>query len=59
MTERKKAIKIPERGSQAQPPLIAVVGGDPDERDVSQPVGYDANGKPLYAPRGFIVRFWR
>jgi hypothetical protein len=28
---------------------------DRSDRDVTQPVGYDANGDPLYAPRGITV----
>jgi hypothetical protein len=32
-------------------------GSDADERDVTKRVCYDERGLPLYAPRGFTVRF--
>jgi hypothetical protein len=57
--KRKKTIVVPDKGErQDRGPLLAWVGhGDDDnDRDVTQPVGYDANGNPLYAPRGITVR---
>jgi hypothetical protein len=30
----------------------------PELRDTSKPVGFDANGNPLYAPCGIVMR-WR
>lgn len=37
-------------------PMVAFIGGDRDERDVSRPIAYDEHGNPLYAPRGITVR---
>jgi hypothetical protein len=35
-------------------------GGDGKLRDTSKPIAFDANGNPLYAPRGFLLRLpWR
>jgi hypothetical protein len=60
MTEkRKKTIVIPDEPGKGNDrgPLLAWVGhGDDDGRDVTKPVDYDANGNPLYAPRGITVR---
>jgi hypothetical protein len=58
MSERKKTITIPDGPVERKPvePFLAFAGGDSDERDVSLPVGYDEQGRPLYAPRGFTFR---
>jgi len=42
-------------------PMFAWTGGGEEElRDVSKPVGYDSKGRPLFAPRGFLLRLpWR
>jgi hypothetical protein len=63
--KREKTIVIPDDGEPAKKPaprepFVAWVGDDSDERDVSKPIGYDANGNPLYAPRGIQVQLrWR
>jgi hypothetical protein len=61
--ERRKTIQIPEGPIEQREttwePMAATAGdGDDDDRDVSKPVAFDAQGRPLYAPRGFILR-WR
>jgi len=55
---KKKTVTIPDAPIKAVKrlvePLIAWVGrGDDDDgRDVMQPIGYDSEGRPLYAPPG-------
>jgi hypothetical protein len=39
-------------------PWAVVVGGDDNPRDVSKPIAFDEHGRPLYAPRGLIMRIW-
>jgi hypothetical protein len=56
---RRKTIQIPDGPSEQETtwePLVAVAGDaeDGDLRDVSKPVAFDAQGRPLYAPRGFV-----
>jgi hypothetical protein len=37
-------------------PLFAWTGrGNGELRDVSKPIAYDEKGRPLYAPRGFVI----
>jgi hypothetical protein len=62
--KREKTIVIPDGDEPAKKPApqepFVVFAGDSDERDVSKPIGYDANGNPLYAPRGIQVQLrWR
>ena len=42
-------------------PIFAWTGGGEDEvRDTSKPIAYDEKGRPLFAPRGFMLRLpWR
>ena len=68
MDERfRKTISIPDvRGSSPRAgqdrlkskAAFALAGqnGDDGARDVSKPVAYDEQGRPLYAPRGTTVR---
>ena len=56
---RRKAITMPGEGEKPKPrrPILPVFSDrDRDERDVTKPVGFDAAGKPLYAPRGITFR---
>jgi hypothetical protein len=55
---KKRAIVVPDKGErQDRGPLLAWAGhGDHDGRDVTKPLGYDADGNPLYAPRGITFR---
>jgi hypothetical protein len=62
VTEKRKTIVVPDDFTPKDEPVFPMavfmpwgddeVGG----RDVSQPVGYHANGQPLYAPRGHRFR---
>jgi hypothetical protein len=59
----KKTVIVPEdftpKKDESEGPFFAFVPwNDDDGRDVSQPVGYDANGQPLYAPCGIRLRGW-
>lgn len=62
MSAFRKTITIPGEGDKPKPkklPLLPIfVGGsrDRDLRDVTKPVGYDAQGRPLFAPRGRVYR---
>jgi hypothetical protein len=39
-------------------PMFMWTGGEGELRDESKPVGYDSQGRPLYAPRGRLFRLW-
>ncbi len=62
MTEKpKKTVVVPEGFEPTKEesvfPMAVFVGRDDDPgRDVSQPVCLDAEGRPVYAPRGSRVR---
>ena len=64
MTEKaKKTIVVPEdvTPSKADPgfPMAAFIAWDDEDAngcDVSQPICLDAEGRPLYAPRGWRFR---
>jgi hypothetical protein len=59
--KRKKTIVIPDEPGKGNDrgPLLAWAGhGDHDGRDVTKPVGYDEQGRPLFAPRGITFRWW-
>jgi hypothetical protein len=53
---KRKPLKLPDpdearASSSAKGAFVAFGWGDDDDyRDPSQPVGYDAQGRPLYAP---------
>ncbi len=57
MTERKK-LKLPDVGKPLAPPapLVRRAGRTDDGRDVTKPIASDADGNPLYAPRGHVFR---
>jgi hypothetical protein len=41
-------------------PVFFFDGASDDGRDVREPVAYDENGNPLYAPRGRVFRLpWK
>ena len=57
---KKRAIVIPDADQEpdkGQTPFVL----EPDDggRDVTKPIGYDARGLPLYAPRGPLIQLWR
>jgi hypothetical protein len=59
---RKKTTTIPDEPvgpakPEASAPLSDFVGQDRGLRDVSKPVAFDEHGRPLFAPRGYIVRW--
>jgi hypothetical protein len=53
---KKKTLEIPAEPKPDDGPVFFFEGGGDDGRDVSKPIAYDENGKPLYAPRGRVVR---
>jgi hypothetical protein len=60
MTEHEKTVCVPDDFTprhETAPLIAVVVHGEADRRDVSKPIGYDANGKPLYASHGFRLRW--
>jgi hypothetical protein len=63
VTEKpKKTVVVPEdfeARDEPVEPMVAFIGWDDegaDDRDASQPVGQDAQGNPVYAPRGLRFR---
>lgn len=42
-------------GSSSEPSRVPYV---PELRDPAVPVAYDEQGRPLYAPRGIVLRLW-
>ena len=54
--QRKKTVVIPEGPVRKTVPLVRYAGRGDEGRDVSKPIAYDANGNPLYAPRGITFR---
>ncbi len=62
MTEKKRVTVPagpvgPKQPAADEDGILWSFGGESDERDVSKPVGYDEHGRPLYAPRGFRIRW--
>jgi hypothetical protein len=57
--ETPQTVRIPDSWQPAGSLEPFVLAGDGDERDVTKPIGYDANGNPLYAPRGIVWTWLR
>ena len=61
-TDAELADGLSPEGDNGPPVLVGFVGreGDDDSpRDTTKPVMKDANGNPLYAPRGITFTFGR
>jgi len=46
----------PLKRLRARVPVFSF-GEAPELRDTSKPVMYDADGNPIYAPRGIVIRW--
>lgn len=60
---RRKTIELPDDDVKRddEPDMLPFAfiarGAGRDLRDVTKPIAYDEQGRPLFAPRGIIFRF--
>lgn len=59
--DKQKALKLPDAKPRDRAPVFsfgAPIGAPyvPELRDVTKPIAHDGQGRPLYAPRGFVFR---